>query len=149
VSPPAPDPGDDQNKYVRVYLPVTKSDINALLLGQNLEGLTGYALLPQWEASQSETDQEILEGELLYLAASSTQKGDKRIVVVAETQGTVLNTDLAQVSCGAFGLKQVQALFADDDINTVAISQGADSQDLDLTWFGPTEILEFWEFLSS
>jgi hypothetical protein len=133
---------------VRVYLPVTKSDINALLLGQNLEGLTGYALLPQWEASQSETDQEILEGELLYLAASSTQKGDKRIVVVAETQGTVLNADLAQVSCGAFGLKQVQALFADDDINTVAISQGADSQDLDLTWFGPTEILEFWEFLS-
>ncbi|MEN9741475.1 MAG: hypothetical protein RIR66_431 [Actinomycetota bacterium] len=148
MSPPAPDPRDDQNKYVRVYLPVTKSDINALLLGQNLEGLTGYALLPQWEASQSETDQEILEGELLYLAASSTQKGDKRIVVVAETQGTVLNADLAQVSCGAFGLKQVQALFADDDINTVAISQGADSQDLDLTWFGPTEILEFWEFLS-
>ena len=149
MSPPAPDPRGDQNKYVRLYLPVTKSEINALLLGQNLEGLTGFALLPQWEASQSETDQEILEGELLYLAASSTQKGDKRIVVVAETQGTVLNADLAQVSCGAFGLKQVQALFADDDINTVAISQGADSQDLDLTWFGPTEILEFWEFLSS
>lgn len=133
---------------MRIYLPATKSDINALLLGQNLEGLTGYALLPQWEASQTETDQEVLEGELLYLAASSTQKGDRRIVIVAQTQGTVLNADLGQVSCGAFGLKQVQALFADDDINTVAISQGADSQDLDLTWFGPTEILEFWEFLS-
>ncbi|MEY4311770.1 MAG: hypothetical protein RLZZ571_540 [Actinomycetota bacterium] len=133
---------------MRIYLPATKSDINALLLGQNLEGLTGYALLPQWEASQTETDQEVLEGELLYLAASSTQKGDRRIVIVAQTQGKVLNADLGQVSCGAFGLKQVQALFADDDINTVAISQGADSQDLDLTWFGPTEILEFWEFLS-
>ncbi len=149
MSPPAPDPREQQNKYVRVYLPATKSDINALLLGQNLEGLTGYALLTQWEASQTETDQEVLEGELLYLAASSTQKGDRRIVVVAETQGTVLNADLGRVSCGAFGLKQVQALFADDVINTVAISQGADSQDLDLTWFGPTEILEFWDFLSN
>ena len=133
---------------MRVYLPATKSDINALLLGQNLEGVTGYALLPQWAASQSESDQEVLEGELLYLASSSTQKGGRRIVVVAEVPATVLNAELGQVSCGAFGLKQVQALFADDHINTVAISQGADMAELDLTWFGPTEILEFWEFLS-
>lgn len=133
---------------MRVYLPATKNDINALLLGQNLKGLTGYALLPQWEASQTETDQEVLEGELLYLAASSTQKGDRRIVVVVEVSATVLNADLGQVSCGAFDLKQVQALFADDGLNTVAISQGADMAEPDLTWFGPTEILEFWEFLS-
>lgn len=148
MSPPAPDPRGDQNEYVRVYLPATKNDINALLLGQNLDGLTGFALLPQWEASQSETDQEVLEGELLYLAASSTPKGDQRIVVVVEVSATVLNAQFGQVSCGAFNLRQVQALFADDAINTVAISQGADSQDLDLTWFGPTEILEFWDFLS-
>ena len=133
---------------MRVYLPATKSDINALLLGQNLEGLPGFALLPQWEASQTETDQEVLEGQLLDLAASSTQKGDRRIVIVIEVPATVLNAQFGQVSCEAFNLKQVQALFADDAINTVAISQGADSQDLDLTWFGPTEILEFWEFLS-
>ena len=134
---------------MRVYLPASKSDINALLLGQNLEGITGYALLPQWAASQPETDQEILEGELLYIASCSTQKGERRIVVVAEVPATVLNADLGQVTCGAFGLKQVQALFADDQINTVEISQGADMADLDLTWFGPTEILEFWEFLSN
>lgn len=133
---------------MRVYLPATKNDINALLLGQNLEGLTGLALLPQWEASQTETDQEVLEGQLVELAASSTQKGDRRIVVVVEVAATVLNAQLGQVSCGRFGLSQVQALFADDDINTVAISQGADMAELDLTWFGPTEILEFWEFLS-
>lgn len=134
---------------MRVYLPATKNDINALLLGQNLEGLAGFALLPQWEANQTETDQEVLEGELLYLAASSTQKGHRRIVIVIEVPATVLNAQFGQVSCGAFNLKQVQALFADDDINTVAISQGADMAELDLTWFGPTEILEFWEFLSN
>ena len=148
MSPPAPDPRGDQNKYVRVYLPASKSDINALLNGQNLEGKTGYSLLPQWADSQSETDQEVLEGELLYLASSSTQKGDRRIMVVVEVSAKVFNAQLGQVLCEAFGLKQVQAFFADDHINTVAISQGADSQDLDLTWFGPTEILEFWEFLS-
>ena len=69
-------------------------------------------------------------------------------MVVAQTAAEVTDALSGQVISGEFGLRQVQAFFADDRINTVEISQGADIADLDLTWFGPTEIAQFWDFLS-
>lgn len=127
------------------------------MLGQTVPGRTGYALLPKWAQQQPETDQEVLEEQLLYLASVQSQKGQqvrRRIVLVIQAPAKVVNPQTAQVEVDQFGQNQLLALFAgdrldDDRINTVAISQGADISGLDLTWFGPTELLEFWDFLNS
>ena len=134
---------------MRVYLPATLEEINGLMLGKTVPGRTGYALLPQWAQQQPETDQEVLEGQLLYLASVQSQKDGRRIVLVVEAPATEVDASKALVEVGQISQKQVLAMFADDRINTVAISQGADISELDLTWFGPTEILEFWDFLNS
>ena len=134
---------------MRVYLPATIQDINALQQGQTSPSRIGFALLPQWASLEGEADQEVLEGHLLYLASIESQKEGRRIVLVVEAPATDVDASKAQVEVGQISQKQVLAMFADDRINTVAISQGADASDLELTWFGPTEIPEFWDFLNS
>jgi hypothetical protein len=60
---------------------------------------------------------------------------------------TEIDTKAGLVEVVGFSQKQIQALFADDLINKTAILAGQDMTELDLTWFGPTEILEFSDFL--
>jgi hypothetical protein len=58
-----------------------------------------------------------------------------------------IDTQAGLVEVAGFSQKQIQALFADDLTNKTAILAGQDTTELDLTWFGPTEILEFSDFL--
>ena len=131
---------------MRVYLPVSQSQIGDLAKGNRLSELAGYALTPEWAQSQGDQDPEFLEEVMLYTAASDCQ--ERRIVVVAEIGADLKNSAAGQVQIqGELGLKQIQALFADDAQNQVAIASGADPADLDMTWFGPTECHNLVEFL--
>ena len=135
---------------MRVYLPGTYSDIELLQSGQNIPGRTGYALLPEWAAAMPDQDPELLEEELVYLAGAKSLTAGQRIVLVAELPAEVVNPAEAEVSTpGEIGPKQILALFGDDLANKTAILAGSDPAELDLTWFGPTEILNFKDFLAS
>lgn len=135
---------------MRVYLPGTYSDIELLQSGQNIPGRTGYALLPEWAAAMPDQDPELLEEELVYLAGTKSLNNGQRIVLVAELPAEVVNPAEAEVSTpGEIGPKQILALFGDDLANKTAILAGSDPLELDLTWFGPTEILNFKDFLGS
>lgn len=132
---------------MRVYLPAALSDIQLLIDGQRLSGRTGFALLPEWANSQAESDPEVLEEELVYLAGNQSLRNGQRIVLVADLAETVLSGVEATVQVGEFGQKQIQAMFGDDLANKSAILAGKDPGELDLTWFGPTEALAFKDFL--
>lgn len=139
---------------MRVYLPGNISDIELLEVGQNIPGRVGYALLPQWAETLPDSDPELLEEELVYLAGAQTLAGGQRIVIVAElpaelvAETTQAEQAMVQVT-GEISPRQIQALFGDDMANKSAILAGSDPAELDLTWFGPTEILNFKDFLTS
>jgi hypothetical protein len=132
---------------MRVYLPGNKSDLDLLANDQNLTGRSGFALLPEWTGLQPDDDPEILEEELVYLAAAQSLLDGQRIVLVADLAAEVISGPEGTVQVGNFGKKQILALFGDDSTNKSAILAGADPNSLDLTWFGPTEILNFKDFL--
>ena len=135
---------------MRVYLPGTHLDIELLQSGQNIPGRIGYAMLPEWAAAMPDQDPELLEEELVYLAGAKSLTAGQRIVLVAELPAEVVNPAEAEVSTpGEIGPKQILALFGDDLANKTAILAGSDPAELDLTWFGPTEILNFKDFLAS
>lgn len=130
---------------MRVYLPVSGSEIKQLANGSRLADLAGFALLPEWAESQEDPDTEYLEEVLLYISASGQSQ---RIVLVAEVPAEVVDAAAGKIQVsGEFGLKQIQAMFADDSKTQQAIAAGADPGELDMTWFGPTEILNLVEFL--
>lgn len=132
---------------MRVFLPASRDDIEALINNQSLSGRTGFAMLPEWVGAQSEQDPEVLEEELVYLAAQTSLALGGRIALVAELEASILEPQNATVSVGEFGQRQILAMFGDDIANKKAILTGIDPADLDLTWFGPTEILDFRDFL--
>jgi hypothetical protein len=122
------------------------------LLGQaELPSRVGYAANPQWALNQVDQDPEYLEEVLLYTAAAQSlelnPENTGRIVIVVEMPAIEIDTQAGLVEVAGFSQKQIQALFADDLTNKTAILAGQDTTELDLTWFGPTEILEFSDFL--
>ena len=137
---------------MRVFLPSCVADIQGLLGQAELPSRVGYAANPQWALNQDDQDQDYLEEVLLYTAAAqsleSNPENTGRIVIVVEMPATEIDTKAGLVEVVGFSQKQIQALFADDLINKTAILAGQDMTELDLTWFGPTEILEFSDFLS-
>jgi hypothetical protein len=122
------------------------------LLGRaELPSRVGYAVNPQWALNQDDQDPEYLEEVLLYTAAAQSlelnPENTGRIVIVVEMPAIEIDTQAGLVEVAGFSQKQIQALFADDLTNKTAILAGQDTTELDLTWFGPTEILEFSDFL--
>jgi hypothetical protein len=134
---------------VRIYLPATKTDIEALLAGQEMAARTGFALLSDWASWQDTQDEELLAEQLLQLAAEQSLTNGRRIVLVVEQPGQIINSENGLVGLSqGFGKSAILAMFADDLANKKAILAGKSIEDLDLTWFGPTEILEFVDFLA-
>jgi hypothetical protein len=134
---------------VRIYLPATKADIEALLAGQEMAAQTGFALLPDWASWQDTQDEELLAEQLVHLAAEQSLSNGRRIVLVIEQPGQIIDPENGLVKLSqSFGKSAILAMFADDMANKKAIVAGKRSEDLDLTWFGPTEILEFIDFLA-
>jgi len=136
---------------VRVFLPSCVADIQGLLSQAELPRRVGYAANPQWALNQDDQDPEYLEEVLLYTAAAQSlelnPENTGRIVIVVEMPAIEIDTQAGLVEVAGFSQKQIQALFADDLTNKTAILAGQDTTELDLTWFGPTEILEFSDFL--
>lgn len=132
---------------MRVYVAATKADIDQLASGQNISGRPGYALLPQWQNTQNEEDQEVLAETLLIQSAEIDVSTNRRIALVIETNPEVIEAILGEVSVAEFSQKQILAMFADDLTNKQAILSGVDPLELDLTWFGSTEIQQFQDFL--
>lgn len=136
---------------MRVFLPSCVADIQGLLSQAELPRRVGYAANPQWALNQDDQDPEYLEEVLLYTAAAQSlelnPENTGRIVIVVEMPATEIDTQAGLVEVAGFSQKQIQALFADDLTNKTAILAGQDTTELDLTWFGPTEILEFSDFL--
>lgn len=132
---------------MRVYVAATKADIDQLASGQNIAGRPGYALLPQWQNTQNEEDQEVLAETLLIQSAEIDVSTNRRIALVIETNPEVIEAILGEVSVAEFSQKQILAMFADDLTNKQAILSGVDPLELDLTWFGSTEIQQFQDFL--
>jgi hypothetical protein len=122
-----------------------------LLSQAELPRRVGYAANPQWALNQDDQDPEYLEEVLLYTAAAQSlelnPENTGRIVIVVEMPAIEIDTQAGLVEVAGFSQKQIQALFADDLTNKTAILAGQDTTELDLTWFGPTEILEFSDFL--
>jgi hypothetical protein len=138
---------------VRVFLPSCVADIQGLLSQAELPRRVGYAANPQWALNQDDQDPEYLEEVLLYTAAAQSlelnPENTGRIVIVVEMPAIEIDTQAGLVEVAGFSQKQIQALFADDLTNKTAILAGQDVTELDLTWFGPSEILEFRDFLAS
>jgi hypothetical protein len=138
---------------VRVFLPSCVADIQGLLSQAELPRRVGYAANPQWALNQDDQDPEYLEQVLLYTAAAqsleSNPENTGRIVIVVEMPVTEIDTQAGLVEVAEFSQKQIQALFADDLANKTALLAGQDVTELDLTWFGPSEILEFRDFIAS
>ncbi len=136
---------------MRVFLPSCVADIQGLLSQAELPRRVGYAANPQWALNQDDQDPEYLEEVLLYTAAAQSlelnPENTGRIVIVVEMPAIEIDTQAGLVEVAGFSQKQIQALFADDLTNKTAILAGQDTTELDLTWFGPTEILEFSDFL--
>jgi hypothetical protein len=146
---------------MRVYFPATVEHLVALRDRQPLQLSQGYAAIPQWVSAQDETDAEVLEDYLLYVAAeASLELGENRtqahsrIVVVAELADSLVETldaHEARVGCGTgeIGLapKSIQAVFVDDQRARDLIAQGESAEDESLSWFGPTEGQNILEFL--
>ncbi len=133
---------------MRIYVPATKADIEALVLGHQINPRTGFKNLPEWAAQQDESDEEVLEELLLYRAANQSQSGGRRIVLVIEESGQILDPETGEIAINnKFGKNAILAMFADDLANKRAILAGDNLENLDLTWFGPTEIAQISDFL--
>lgn len=139
---------------MRVYLPASSSDIDSLRSSELLSGRIGYSLQEQWVNSQQDQDPEVLDELLLFQAATDSlenfgQVTGRRIVLVVEMPAESIDPATAKVKVDSIDPKQIQAMFCDDLANKKAILAGQDPSDLDLTWFGPTEILEISDFLAN
>ena len=133
---------------MRVYLPSNVADLESLSSPvATLSGRVGFSLLPEWIKGQSEQDPEVLEHELLMLAALASLENGRRVVIVADLPVSEIDPSKAQVKVPAFGSQQILAYFTDDRLNLTAILAGEDPQELALTWFGPGEIQEILDFI--
>lgn len=109
---------------MRVWIPVSIEQFNEFKVVGVLTATHGYAVTEGWAQTWDESDPEVLEAEILQVAGI-----DSRLVVVAECQGEVNNSETGQVSISnPIARAQIQAIFA-------AIA----AQPQDFLWFGPTE----------
>jgi hypothetical protein len=118
---------------MRVWVPISTDQLLELEKNRSLPGLQGFAVTDSWAASREDQDEEVLESDILAVAASLSP-----IVVVVEApaEQTSGNSGAVQLS-NAIGERQIQAIFA-------ASPQEPD----EMLWFGPTERLEILDFLS-
>ena len=152
---------------MRIYLPITTDAIASLRdLGRldlaavtalNAVGL-GFVQTPQWQEAQDEDDQEVLEDTLLELATDvatdlamqmasqlEAQVPNKFVtVLVAELtpESLTIESDAQGVAnlLSDIGFKQIQAFFA-------GISNGNVEEEVEMSWFGPSELPELLDFL--
>lgn len=109
---------------MRVWIPVSIEQFNEFKVVGVLTTTHGYAVTEGWAQTWDESDQEVLEAEILQVAGI-----DSRLVVVAECQGEVNNSETGQVSISnPIARAQIQAIFA-----------ATEAQPQDFLWFGPTE----------
>jgi len=164
-----------QDVVMRIYLPITTDAIASLRdLGRldlaavtalNAVGL-GFVQTPQWQEAQDEDDQEVLEDTLLELATDvatdlasdlatdlAMQMATRLKAQVPNKFVTVLVAELAPESLAIesdsqgvanllsdIGFKQIQAFFA-------GISNGNVAEEVEMSWFGPSELPELLDFL--
>ena len=138
---------------MRIYLPATVVDLELLSdKSTDLPGRQGYAISTDWAANQPDQDPEVLEHELLVLAGQASlanSKTARRMVLVAEAPAALVDSQAALVAVDGIRHTQILAMFADDLANAKAILNGQNPVDLDLTWFGPGEILEILDFIQA
>ena len=138
---------------MRVYLPATVDDLELLRdKSAELPGRQGYAISSDWVENQPDQDPEVLEHELLVLAGQASlanSKTGRRIVLVADVPVALVDSQSALVAIAGARNTAILAMFADDLANGQAISSGQNPSDLDLTWFGPSEILEILDFIQA
>lgn len=144
---------------MRIYLPITTDAIASLRdLGRldlnAVKGLgavgSGFVQTPQWQAAQDEDDQEVLEDSLLELATEAAKVLKAQVpnkfatVLVAELapESLAIESDSQGVArlLSDIGFKQIQALFA-------GISQGVADEEVEMSWFGPSELPELLDFV--
>ena len=156
---------------MRIYLPITTDAIASLRdLGRldltavkalNAVG-SGFVQTPKWQEAQDEDDQEVLEDSLLELATDVATDLATDLAMQMATQPeaqvtnkfvTVLVAELAAESVAIesdaqgvasllsdIGLSQIQAFFA-------GISNGNVDEEVEMSWFGPSELPELLDFL--
>ena len=144
---------------MRIYLPITTDAIASMRdLGRldlvavkalNAVG-SGFVQTAQWQEAQDEDDQEVLEDNLLELATDVATRLKAQVpnnfvtVLVAELTPEALAIDsdsqgVAQLQSD-IGFKQIQAFFA-------GISQGVTDEEVEMSWFGPSELPELLDFV--
>ena len=138
---------------MRVYLPAKETDLELLRSkGADLPGRRGFALHSDWAALQANQDPEVLEHQLLVMAGQASlanSANGRRLVLVAEVNASLVDSKAALVAVNGVTSDQILAMFADDLANGQAILAGQNPDELDLTWFGPSEILEILDFLGT
>lgn len=117
---------------MRVWVPISTEQLVELEKNRSLTAVLGYAVSDAWVQTQEDQDEEVLEAEILALAAA---KGP--VVVVVEAPAEILPGSSGEVSLSdAIGERQIQAIFA-----------SSPQEPDELLWFGPTERLEILDFL--
>ena len=123
-----------KNGPMRVWIPVTVSQVKELADSNVLTAQTGFSVTDSWAQTWDETDPEVLEAEILQVAGV-----DSRLVVVAECLGEVQNPETGQITISKpIAKAQIQAIFA---------ASAAEPEDF--LWFGPTEPGEALDWHSS
>lgn len=118
---------------MRVWLPVTELAFEQFFETGSIQCDLGFAVTPDWEQLQSDSDLDVLEDDILYEAGQSG--AGHRVVLVADVASEVLGQVPGQVLPGPVTRRDLQAVFARGDV------------DDQFSWFGPTESLSVLEFL--
>ena len=129
---------------MRIYLPGTVADLVSLRESNECQIAVGFAVNAQWAKAQPDDDAEVLEDELLTMAAGASLANGaaaSRIVIVAEADGQWVSPDSIEVTLSSpLNKRQIAAFFADDQPAQAMIAAGNDPIDEDLLWFGPSEL---------
>ena len=117
---------------MRVWVPISTDQLVELEKSRTLTVREGFAVTEAWAQTQEDQDEEVLESEILAIAADQSP-----VVVVVEAPAQEIPGNGGEVVLtDSIGERQIQAIFA-------ASPQEPD----EMLWFGPTERLEILDFL--
>ena len=117
---------------MRVWVPISTDQLVELEKSRTLTVREGFAVTEAWVQTQEDQDEEVLESEILAIAADQSP-----VVVVVEAPAQEIPGNGGEVVLtDSIGERQIQAIFA-------ASPQEPD----EMLWFGPTERLEILDFL--
>ena len=120
------------NGLMRVWVPISTDQLVELEKTRSLTATHGFAVTAAWTQNQEDQDEEVLEADILALAAESSP-----VVVVVDAPADEVSGDSAQVNLTtAIGERQIQAIFA-----------ASPQEPEEMLWFGPSERLEILDFL--